>query len=54
MVTGSAPCAAEVLDFLKICFQAPLMEGYGLTETCGGCFYTNWDDPHAGHVGGLL
>jgi long-chain acyl-CoA synthetase len=29
MITGSAPISAEVLNFLKICFCAPILEGYG-------------------------
>lgn len=29
MVTGAAPLAPEVINFLKICFCAPLCEGYG-------------------------
>jgi len=29
MVTGSAPIAADVINFLKVCFCAPIHEGYG-------------------------
>ena len=52
MATGSAPLAAEVMDFLKVCFCAPMVEGYGMTETASGCFATRSDDPNVGHVGG--
>lgn len=29
MATGSAPISEEVIDFLKIAFCAPILEGYG-------------------------
>jgi len=54
MVTGSAPISAEVLDLLKICFCAPICEGYGMTESCGGSTVTHFDDPRSGHVGGPM
>ena len=54
MITGSAPIASEVIDFLKICFCAPICEGYGMTESCGGSFATFPNDPTTGVVGGPL
>jgi fatty acid CoA ligase FadD9 len=33
VVTGSAPLAPEVRQFIVDCFQVPFSEGYGLTET---------------------
>lgn len=29
ITTGAAPIEAETLDFLKICFCCPIIEGYG-------------------------
>lgn len=52
MLTGSAPISAEVLDFLKVCFCCPIVEGYGMTETSAGSFTQMMNDPISGHVGG--
>lgn len=52
MTTGSAPIDKSVLDFLKICFSCPIIEGYGLTETATGGATTSMDDKVTGHVGG--
>ena len=54
MITGSAPISGEVLEFLKICFCAPITEGYGMTETMAGSCLTFHDDPQTGVVGGPL
>lgn len=34
MLTGSAPCSAEIQKFAQTAFNAPCRQGYGLTETC--------------------
>lgn len=43
-----------MLEFFKVCFCCPVLEGYGLTETSGGASCTWANDPVAGHVGGPL
>ena len=52
MATGSAPLDKKVLDFIKVCFSCPLVEGYGLTETSTAGTTTDKMDPLSGHVGG--
>ena len=38
IVTGGAPLARHVEDFLKVCMCCPVIQGYGLTETCAASF----------------
>ena len=52
MGTGSAPIDKAVIDFLKICFCCPIVEGYGLTESAAGSSMCDVDDTITGHVGG--
>lgn len=51
IVTGSAPISDEVYQFLKICFLCPVIQGYGLTETCAAGTVTLQEDPSYGNVG---
>ncbi|GAQ85275.1 Long-Chain Acyl-CoA Synthetase [Klebsormidium nitens] len=38
ILSGAAPLAPHVEDFLKVTMCAPVVQGYGLTENCaGGC-----------------
>lgn len=53
MISGSAPLLPEVQNFLKVCMCAPLIEGYGQTETTGAMLITDALDPQVRHVGGL-
>ena len=33
MTTGASPISDEVMMFLRVCFGAKVVEGYGMTET---------------------
>ena len=54
MISGSAPLSGEVIKFLRIVFSCPIIEGYGLTETCGASFSTHPDDSSIEHIGGPM
>lgn len=36
IASGGAPLNPETQRFMNICFCCPVLQGYGLTETCGG------------------
>ena len=52
MISGSAPLLPDVHSFMKVAMCAPLMEGYGQTESTGAAFITHAKDPTVGHIGG--
>ncbi len=52
MVSGSAPLLPEAQKFLKVVMCAPLLEGYGSTETTGAAFISMAADNNLRHVGG--
>ncbi|XP_071716268.1 long chain acyl-CoA synthetase 6, peroxisomal-like [Rutidosis leptorrhynchoides] len=51
MVSGASPLSADVMDFLKVCFGCPVMEGYGMTESSCVITCMQEDDILSGHVG---
>mmetsp|Transcript_3790 Transcript_3790/g.5732 ORF Transcript_3790/g.5732 Transcript_3790/m.5732 type:complete len:146 (-) Transcript_3790:34-471(-) len=52
MSTGSAPISGEVVDFIKVCFCCPFVEGYGLTESSAASFSQIPGDMTSGNIGG--
>lgn len=54
MTTGASPISGEVIDFMRICFSATVIEGYGMTETACTISMTLPEDTTPGHVGGPL
>ncbi|KAF8354661.1 acs-17 [Pristionchus pacificus] len=51
ILSGGAPLSAETQRFMNICFCCPVVQGYGLTETCGGGTIADGDDLSTGSVG---
>ncbi|URD86863.1 AMP-binding enzyme [Musa troglodytarum] len=43
-----------ILRFINICLGALIGQGYGLTETCGGGTFSDYDDTSVGHAGAPL
>ena len=54
LMSGAAPIAKDVQEFMKVSFCSSYPEAYGMTETAGGSIYAHPDDPNTGHVGGIF
>ncbi|CAG8756377.1 14102_t:CDS:2, partial [Acaulospora colombiana] len=54
IVTGSAPIASEVLQFMRIAFCCDIAEGYGQTEGVASATISFEGENKAGHVGGPM
>eukprot|EP01097_Dermamoeba_algensis_P004107 TRINITY_DN2740_c0_g2_i2.p1 TRINITY_DN2740_c0_g2~~TRINITY_DN2740_c0_g2_i2.p1 ORF type:complete len:704 (-),score=220.44 TRINITY_DN2740_c0_g2_i2:1198-3309(-) len=40
LLSGGAPISKETIDFLRVCVTPFTIQGYGMTETCGGIALT--------------
>jgi len=54
MLTGGAPLASETHRYLRAVLCCPLLQGYGLTETCSGTTIMDVDDKSTGCTGAPL
>jgi len=56
ILTGAAPCGADLIEFLKVIVNPAdgFCQGYGMTETAAGVACTWGRDHTMGHVGGPL
>jgi len=51
IITGSAPLSAEIQKFAQSCFNCPVRQGYGLTETIAASCVADPTDNTVGQVG---
>ena len=51
LFSGGAPLNKRTQEYLSIVFACPLLQGYGLTETCGAATASFLDDSSSGHNG---
>lgn len=51
MGSGASPLSPDVMEFLRICFGCPVIEGYGMTETSCVISIMEDGDNLTGHVG---
>ncbi|EFC45835.1 predicted protein [Naegleria gruberi] len=54
ILSGGAPLRKEVQQFISVAFGCPVVQGYGLTETCAGSTIQLPYDFSTGHGGCLL
>ena len=54
ILVGGAPMNETELEFMRVVLSIPILEGYGLTESCACSFVTDPKDRFTGHVGGPL
>eukprot|EP00536_Pseudo-nitzschia_multiseries_P002171 jgi/Psemu1/322429/estExt_fgenesh1_pg.C_290001 len=53
-ISGGGPLNGDVQTFIRVAFGFPLVQGYGLTETCAGLTIQEADDLRTGIAGNLV
>lgn len=53
-ISGGGPLNGDVQTFCRVAFGLPLVQGYGLTETCAGLTIQDTDDYGTGVAGTLV
>lgn len=54
ILSGGAPLSGSTQRFINVCLGSPIGQGYGLTETCAGGTFSEYDDTSVGRVGAPL
>jgi long-chain acyl-CoA synthetase len=50
-LSGGGPLNPDVQEFIRTCFGCPLIQGYGLTETCAALTISSTEDTRTGIAG---
>jgi len=53
-LSGGGPLNGEVQEFIRVAFAVPLVQGYGLTETCAGLSIQAQDDERPAVAGVII
>jgi long-chain acyl-CoA synthetase len=53
-LSGGGPLNGEVQEFIRVAFNLPLIQGYGLTETCAGLTIQAEDDERPEIAGAIV
>lgn len=53
-LSGGGPLNGEVQEFIRVAFNLPLIQGYGLTETCAGLTIQAQDDDRPAIAGTVI
>ena len=53
-LSGGGPLNGEVQEFIRVAFDIPLIQGYGLTETVAGLSIQSTDDDRPGVAGVMI
>lgn len=53
-LSGGGPLNGEVQEFIRVAFNLPLIQGYGLTETCAGLSIQAEDDERPAIAGAII
>ncbi|WOL19193.1 long chain acyl-CoA synthetase 8 [Canna indica] len=51
VLCGGASLSSDTQRFVNVCLGVPVGQAYGLTETCAGATFSDWDDTSVGRVG---
>ncbi|KAL0487691.1 long-chain acyl-CoA synthetase [Acrasis kona] len=54
VLSGGAPLNPDTQDFIRVCFDSSVIQGYGLTETCAGLSVQSLNGPYQTRNAGCI